>query len=946
MSNWKTHAIPHPDVLSGQMRQSDFAADLSKVAAGTAPAEYQNPEAFFARTYLTQGLSSLLRDVAKRLSGQGGDPVLELQTNFGGGKTHTLLAVYHLASRRVPTERLAGIPALLDEAGIAQLPVARVAVFDGSHATAAQPLEVDGLSIRTVWGRIAHGLLGKAGYDLVAECDRTGTAPGSELLDELLRRAGPCVILLDELVAFCRQLGGAETLPAGSWDANLTFFQALMQSVAGAPQAVLVATIPMSENEAGGPFGAKVLAQLHTYFRRIARPLDAASADEGCEIVRRRLFASVDAEAARTVCHALAEMYRSDSAFPAYAREARYEERLRACYPFHPEIFDLLYGEWSTLQDFQKTRGVLQLLALVVRTLWNNDAAEPVILPASLPLGAPDVAALVRERLNAPAWGAVLDSEVDGPNAAAVRLDGDETVFGSIHAARSVARAIFFATAPGAAGNVRGAALDRILLGCAFPGVSTGTLSDALRKLRDRLHYLFAIDGRFWFDTRPNLRREMESRKGRFAPAQVNNLIRRTLVSRWGSASFFAGFHPFTGPNDVPDDVPDGVRVVALPLGDAWSSGSPANAFSAASAILLRSGSGARNRRNRLVFLAPDLQVSGRVADCARTTLAWEQIADEIDAGRLVVLTAEKKQVERDAQASRNALALTVAECWHVAIVPREVRPKDTVFDARTFSTPASTPIAEALQGVLRQNEDVVEAWSPVFLAAHLEKYYFKGGAKNGGTDDVSILRVWNDLCNICEPPFRRLLSRTVLEDTVRNGVALADAPFGYAQEKTEGGYRGLSFRAFPPAVYFDESAVLVRADAAQAALPKPPSEGESGSSADAGAGTGAESGAGAGKSPAGTSGGTPPSSTAPSSSSGFRHYYATIDLPPTTAVARLAQINSELIALFTARPGINVTVKLDVEATSSTPFPADLVRAVKENAAPANLDIPHSDFS
>jgi hypothetical protein len=936
MSNWKLNARPHPDVLSGEMRQSDFAADLSKVAAGSGPIEYRDAEKFFARTYLTHGLSTLLRGVARRLAGLGGDPVLELQTNFGGGKTHTLLAVYHLASHKVPTERLTGVPALLDEAGIRELPAARVAVFDGSNATAAQPLEVDGLVIRTLWGRIAHGLLGAEGYALVAECDRTGTAPGSEIIDELLRRAGPCVILLDELVAFCRQLGGVETLPAGSWDANLTFFQALMQSVAAAPRAVLVATIPMSENEAGGPFGVKVLAQLHTYFRRIARPIDAASADEGCEIVRRRLFESVDVGAARNACRAFADMYRNDPSFPAYTREARYEERLLACYPFHPEIFDLLYGEWSTLQDFQKTRGVLQLLALVIRTLWNDDVAEPLVLPSSLPLEDPAVAALVRERLNTPAWGPILDSEVDGPNATPVRLDAGEPIFGRIHAARSVARTVFFSTAPGMVGNLRGVTLDRILLGCAVPGIPTGTLSDALRKLRDRLHYLFAIDERFWFDTRPNIRREMESRKDRFAASQVLALVRKTLSTRFGHSAFVAGFHPFTAPSDVPDDAPDGVRVVALSPEAAWSTASSKNAFAAASEVLLRSGSGARSRRNRLVFLAPDLQATGRTDSFARTALAWEQISEEINAGRLVVLTAEKAQVERDCQAALNALSLTVAECWHVALVPREIRPSGTAFDVRTLSSQSST-IAEALQTVLRQNEDVVEAWSPVFLANHLEKYYFKGGAENGGADEVSILRVWDDLCNICEPPFRRLLSRTVFEDTVRNGVSQADARFGYAQEKAADGYRGLSFRAFPSAVYFDERALLVRLEAAQASQPPPPPPPSTGNS-----------GSGGGNNGSGSGGGTQPPPPPPPKpgSSEYCHYYAKADLPPTTAVSRLAKIQDELINLFASRPGIEVTVKLDIEAASDTPFPADLVRAVKENASPANLDLPTSEFS
>ena len=938
MKSWKLIAKPHADVLSGRMKQSDFAADLAKVAAGTAPAEYADAEKFFARTYLTKGLADLLRGVARRLSGAGGDPVLELQTNFGGGKTHTLLAVYHLASRRIPTERLAGVPALLDEAGIRDLPRARVAVFDGVNETAAKPVRTsEGLELRPVWGRLAYGLLGAEGYERVAECDRSGTAPGKGILDGLLADAGPCAILLDEMVAFYRQLQSADTLPAGTWGANLTFLQALMESVKASSCAVLIATIPMSKAEAGDAFGWKVLQSLHSYFNRIGRPVAPVNADEGYEIVRRRLFEPVeDDEAVRETCAAFAEQYRRGGVlFPPETRETRYEERMRACYPVHPEVFDRLYHEWSTLPGFQRTRGVLQLLALVVRDLWNGEGGEPLILPGSLPLGSPDVAAHLRSLLPDPAWGAVIDAEVDGPSAAPVRLDADTPLFAPIHAARSAARAIFFDTAPGAGvAAAHGVPEAEVLLGCTAPGETPRHYADAVKKLRDRLHYLFAENDRFRFDTRPNLRREMEARRERISPGDVLNLVRKTLLDRFGHSPFVAGAHVFAPAPDVPDDVADGVRVAVLPADAPYAAAHAAQAFEAARTILLSHGPAARRHVNRLVFLAADLNAVSRVDDLARSALAWRQIADEIREKRLNATVGEQAQAEHERDGSLRTLARAVAECWRFALVPRRRPGRDVEFDVPKLSSQAET-ISRALEDELRRNEDVVRSWSPSFLKAHLEKYYFKGGASGGGADEVSVQRVWNDLCDVCEPDFRRLQSLDVFEATVRDGLSPDNGLFGYAQAKRGGDYEGFAFRKEVFNVYVDESAVLVRAEAAKAY---------------ADAQRTAETSERPATQPVNP--GTPDHSSPtenPSSQPGapqYRHYYASVALDPQLAVARVAQIQDELLRLFNARPDAPVTVKLDIEASSPTPFDANLVRAVRENASPANLDIAISEFT
>ena len=287
---WREIATPHKDVLEGTFKQSEFAADITQVANGTATAEYQDAEMFFSRTYITEGMRLLLISVAQRLAGLGGDPVIQLQTAFGGGKTHTLLAVFHLASRKVGTDKLTGIPPVLDEAGIQSLPSARVAVIDGIKLSPSQPRKYGSITANTLWGELAWQLLGDEGYQMVADSDADGTSPGKEVLTELISKAAPCVILVDELVAFIRQLELGKQYKAGTFDSNVSFIQAITEALKAVPNAILLASLPESELEVGGTQGQRALNSLEKYFARVESVWKPVGTEEAFEIVRRRLF--------------------------------------------------------------------------------------------------------------------------------------------------------------------------------------------------------------------------------------------------------------------------------------------------------------------------------------------------------------------------------------------------------------------------------------------------------------------------------------------------------------------------------------------------------------------------------------------------------------------------------------------------------------------------------
>ncbi len=332
MKPWREIAKPHDDVLRGTFQQSEFAADLTRVHRGEASPEYQDAAKFFARTYLTGGMKDLVATVAKRLSGEAGEPVVNLLTNFGGGKTHTLLAVYHLVTRNGGLAGLQGVRALLEERGLSTMPKANVAVIDGTDLSPNQPRREGRIEMRTLWGLLAWQLLGEEGYGMVRASDESGTAPGKAVLVELLRKASPCVILMDELVAFERQIvASPQILAAGSFEANTSFFQALTESVKAVDRAMVLAALPASDVEVSGEGGKAAFEMLGKVFGRVNSVWRPGTADEGFEIVRRRLFSEIrDEEGLDETCRTYAEFYAENArTFPPDAREARYTEDLR-----------------------------------------------------------------------------------------------------------------------------------------------------------------------------------------------------------------------------------------------------------------------------------------------------------------------------------------------------------------------------------------------------------------------------------------------------------------------------------------------------------------------------------------------------------------------------------------------------------------------------------------
>ena len=641
---WREVIIPHADVREGKFQAAEFAADLAQVYKGEASDEYGEARAFFGRTFVTAGLRDLLINALTRLTKGEGDPVVELQTNFGGGKTHSMLALYHLFGA-VASSELPGLEEVHTKAGVASAPagVSR-AVLVGTDLGTGQRQQRDGTVTNTIWGEMAYQLAGAQGYALIAQADEQRHNPGADKLTRLLKLASPCLILIDEWVAALRELYGRTDLPAGSYESNISFAQSLTEAAKNVPCALVVASLPYSQSEAAGEGGNAALSALKQTFKRVQSTWLPANPEESFEIVRRRLFEPLEGDAYRqvdAVVKAFSDHYTANkNDFPAGVAEPEYARKMRSSYPIHPSLFDALFGAWSTLERFQRTRGVLRLMAGVIHRLWQSGEKSLMILPGTLPLDDLRVQAELRNYLGE-SWEAIMNQEVDGPNSLPVQVEAEDKSgrLGQVAAGRRVTRSIFLCTAPKSAGAHSGVDTRDVFLGSIQPGEAAGPFNDALRRISQQAVYLYADTSQYWFSTQPSLNRRAADLAAHWPEDEVLSEIERRLklftAAKYRGA--FAGVHVTDEPGDIPDEYREpAVRLVILPPTQAHVRGNlESAALLRARELVTRKGGGDRLGRNNVVVLAADRTRTDELYGRVRQYLAWNSIHQQADASNL-----------------------------------------------------------------------------------------------------------------------------------------------------------------------------------------------------------------------------------------------------------------------------------------------------------------------
>jgi predicted AAA+ superfamily ATPase len=930
---WREVVTPHKDVASGRYQQAEFAADLWQVHLGQGTDEYRDPAEFFRRTYLTESLKGMLVGAVRRLAGQGGDPVVQLQTNFGGGKTHSMLALYHLFSG-IPPNELAGVDAVMQEAEATEVPRARRVVLVGNKISPGNPIsKPDGTIVRTLWGELAWQLGGKEAFARLAADDEKATSPG-DVLRELFLEYGPCLVLIDEWVAYARQLHDQSDLPAGGFETQFTFAQVLTESAKLANNCLLVISLPASDTgisphaqaddvEVGGERGRQALDRLRNVVGRVESSWRPASAEEGFEIVRRRLFEPLSDPAQfkdrDVVARAFADLYRTQhQEFPPECRDADYEKRIKAAYPIHPEIFDRLYNDWSTLVKFQRTRGVLRLMAAVIHSLWEKGDRNPLILPANISIDDPRVQFELTRYLPEN-WVPVIEKDVDGPNSLPLRLDAEVPNLGKFAASRRVARTIYMGSAPTATAAHRGIEDRRVKLGCVMPGETPAVFGDALRRLAGAATYLYQDGPRYWYSTQPTVTKLAEDRAEQLKrdPDKVLVELEKRLREDLRQLGDFSRVHPMPHSGaEVPDD--EDARLVVLSIDYPYSKEVGNAAEVAAKAIVELRGTTPRKHRNTLVFLAADSNRLQDLDEAVRHYLAWDSILAEQKT--LDIAPQQVKQAENQLAAASGAIKARLPETYQWLLVPVQSSPQTSV-EWQAFRLSGQDALAVRASKKLRSDELLLTGFAATRLRMELDRVPL------WRNDHVVIKQLVEDFA--CYPYLPRLKNSSVLLGAIREGVGLLTwerESFAYADSYDEAAqrYRGLRGGHNISLVDGTSSALLVRPDVARKQmdtetpvgpdrerLPEPPD--------------------GGGVLPPLPGGGgaiipTPPA-TRPT------RFHGTVTVDAARVGRDAGRIAEEVIAHVAGLVGAKVAVTIEIDAEIPAGAPENVVRTVTENS-------------
>jgi predicted AAA+ superfamily ATPase len=931
---WREVVTPHRDVAGGKYQQAEFAADLWQVYLGEASSEYQDPTEFFRRTFITEGLRKLLSNAVGRIGGQRGDPVVELQTNFGGGKTHSMLALYHLFSG-APVTELPGADQIMQDAGCKVAEKVHRAVVVGTKTSPGNPsVKGDGTTIRTIWGEIAWQLGDKAGYEMIRADDEKATNPGDKM-KEVFNKFSPCLILIDEWVAYARQLHEGSVLPAGTFDTQFTFAQTLSESAKAAQNTLLVVSIPASDNEIGGDWGQRALARLKNAIGRVESSWRPASPDEGFEIVRRRLFEPMtDPQsfvAMDAVARAFVEMYGAQhNEFPSECREAEYERRIKMAYPIHPELFDRLYNDWSTLDKFQRTRGVLRLMAAVIHSLWERNDGNLLIMPATIPIDDPSVQFELTRYLD-DQWTPVIAKDVDGEHSLPLRLDRDAPNLGRYSACRRVARTLYIGSAPTQRAANRGIDDRQIKLGCVQPGEAVATFGDALRRLTDSATYLYVDGSRYWFSTQPTVARLADDRASQLQEHEVIDEIVRRLREGARSRGDFHRVHACLNNSDITDE--HEARLIILgpeyPHGKGQEE-SPAR--SEAKGILNNRGNSPRSYKNSLVFLAGDATRLSDLQSAIRQFLAWRSIWEERE--QLNLDPFQSKQADTKRKNADATVEARIPETWQWLLVPGQSDPRG-VPEWTEIRLQGNDSLALRASKKLKSEELLLVQMGGVRLRLELDRVPLWRG--NG----VTVKQLIEDFATYLYLP--RLSGPDVLMAAIREGVLLPNwqsDSFAYAQSQdSDGRYLGLS-GGYVANIHTEGGALVVKPDIAAEQLQK---DTEAAKTKTENFMPGGQGQAHPGSQ--GSVGGTdtsPTSGTSPATlptQPVYRRFHGSVQLDALRVGRDTGRIADEVIQQLTKLIGADVHVTIEIQAHLQDGATEKTIRDITENCRTLRFD-------
>lgn len=682
--------VPRSDIIAGKQSDSIYAADLALVRDGKAPAVYQDPSVFFRNTYPTEGLKTTVSEVFSRLAGkEEGSPVIKLETSLGGGKTHSLITLYHMALGGSST------PGAAEYISGMNFPPVKVAAIIGSELSVVrrngEPL--------TIWGILAKELRGDDGYGLMKGADEQMSSPGEKAIRELLGNE-KCLILIDEMAIY---LAKAATVSVGESDLarqTAVFLQELSNVASSLSSVVVVITSLDKEsvfregtelmtryldNEAKVGRGQEAIGDAEKVLSRVMKTLTPTKGEEFSAVVLRRLFESIDENEKDKVCRAYMKVLSADSNvdyLPGHARSASYLKNLESSYPFHPELINILRTKTSSIPNFNKTRGVLRLLSKVVRNVWNDKSNVCLIHPYAVDMRRQEFVEEIVSRLDRgefqSAIAADISNKTDRPRAAKV----DELYREPL--GTMISNVIFLHSITGARASETtfGASEPEIHLALARPDFDLKKSEDVLKALENNCFYLVRQGSNFAFSSEPNLNKIIETAKDSVEQTRVVGEIEDRIRAMYGSKRFFTPVFFANEPSSVSDDT-ERPKLIIMHFRDCTMKSKSTKKPVEVTNIYEKAGSlGApRLYSNNVLFLLADDEETLKMYAQGRSYLALAQLIKDMDSGAsyLVALTSSQKDKLRNLRKeSELYLKIAVMVCYRHALLPTEQGDLDT----------------------------------------------------------------------------------------------------------------------------------------------------------------------------------------------------------------------------------------------------------------------------
>ncbi len=804
---WTSVATPNLDIRERRFDLGIFAIHLGEIASesGTGQPEYADPTTFFDLTYVTRGLRAQLISMMQRLGGRGqGASVVQLDTTFGGGKTHTLLAMYHLAKHGHALRGRDDVRALTNEARVETPPQAAVAVLDGSYLSPSQPRKTDeGIILKTLWGELAYQLGGAEAYEFMRGSDESMSAPGSSDLTKMMRAVGkPVLILIDELLDYATKAGAVKVGRGYLVEQVQSFIKALTQAVDPHPTALMVLTLTSSPQQIFGEAARRLhqdiagqYATFKTILERVQRTEVTAESAEIYEILRRRLFERTGSAAEHeSVATAYWNYYRQNqNVFPGEVIAPDYRQRVAQAYPFHPDLIDVLRDRWGTIQGFQKTRGVLRLLALVVSNLYRKNHGAPLIHVGHIDLADPEIRRELLGHVDSPAgYDAAIGSDIAGlPGSKAEALDqrigGDYYRFGLCE---GLASTLFMYSHSGAAGFV-GSSRPQLWLGVLQPDVMPALAADSFSKLEGELWYMEKEGMVFRLGVDPNLNMMLVQRMDalRQDSEKLSEMVYNTVEALAGTK--------FGKPLIWPEDsrlVRDNNTlklVIAPPAARFREDDSEMRAQLYIDEILKNAGEKHRQFRNTVIFALPTPEGIANIEQSAIRLIALEEIKNST--GR-TLKDYLRDELDQQLAAARVGLPSAI---WGAYIVTGTAGRDDDywiVWESGIKPYRQSDTLSQRIWDRLTDSERLLEKFDPDYLVRSGDgRFAILWPADQ---DAVKTQELWDAFARYDYLPM--LASQKVLQDTIAWGVQRG--LFGYATGSPQK----------PDKIYFDE---MVRAD-------------------------------------------------------------------------------------------------------------------------------------